>query len=171
MHTHKHKKGFSLVEMIVYVSLLALFLVLVVELIVVMSTSYRKLTLARTIAQAGVVSMERITREIRTATDVDLLQSTLDASPGRIRLYTTNESGFTQIISFALEDGRVNVYENDLFAGSLTSSKASTTALLFGLYDNGRSKAVSIDMTLEASKGEELRTESFRTTVELRNSF
>ncbi len=165
----KHK-GFSVVEMIIYVALLILFVILVVDTIILMSGSYRKLTLARTIATSAAVSMERMTREIRQSTDVDNAASSLDTSAGRLGLLTTDDSGAAETISFALENGRINVYENGVLSGPLTSASASTTVLRFHLYQSGASKAIQILMTLQAQNASETRTETFQTSVELRNS-
>lgn len=164
------KKGYSVLELIIYMALLALFMLLVVNTILVMSGSYRKLSLSRTIANSAATSMERITREIRQATDVDVAQSILNAENGKLRLLTTNDDGYAQTVSFALNDGAINVYENDLLVGPLTKSFASTTALIFRVYSNLRSKAVSVEMTIQAQKGTEIKTETFNTTIVLRNS-
>ncbi|HEY4498459.1 MAG TPA: type II secretion system protein [Candidatus Paceibacterota bacterium] len=166
----KNNRGFSLIEMLIYLTVLTLFSVLVVGLIVAMMTSYRKLVLARTIADSAIVSMERMSREIRTATDVDLSGSQFDVSPGYIRLNTTDDNGLLQTISFKLESGRINVYKNDVLVGPLTPYRATTTVLVFRRYVGSRSKAVGIEMAVEAEHGNDVRSELFQTTILLRNS-
>lgn len=166
----KKNTGFSLVEMIIYLAVLSMFSLLIVELIFMMTTSYRKLVLARTLANAGVVSMERISREIRTASDVDPANSLFDVNPGYLRLNTTDTNGLLHTVSFKLEDGRINIYKNETLIGPLTPSQASTTQLVFRLYTGSRSKAVGIEMIVEAESGDEVRSETFQTMIVLRNS-
>jgi Tfp pilus assembly protein FimT len=169
MHRVKNR-GFSLVEMLVYVFVLTLFSLLVVESLLGMSGSYRRLVAARAIANSGVVSMERMTREIRNATDVNVLLSTLDAPSGRLHLVTSNDDGYMQNVSFALEEGVINVYRNDILVGPLTVGRASTTQLVFRVYESGRSKAVGIEMALEAASGSYIRTTPVTAFILLRNS-
>jgi Tfp pilus assembly protein PilW len=166
----RRTSGFTLIETIVYVGLVVLFVLLLVEIMIMMSTTYRKLVLARTLAESGAVAMERMTREIRIADDIDLPGSVLDQAAGRLRLYSSTESGIAQIVSFALENGRVNVYENDVLTGPLTTSHASTTKLQFHLFTDSRSKAIGIEMTVLAQYATEVQSKTFRTTVVLRNS-
>lgn len=163
-------RGNSLVEMIIYIALLSLFVLLVVDVIVMMSWSYHRLVLARVISESSSLSFERITRELRTANNIDLAGSTLGASPGKITLQTSDTDGYAQTITFALENGVVNVYENGVLSGRLTQANATTTALTFSLYTGVTSKAVQVNMTIQAVSGIQIRTESFQTSIEMRNS-
>src|SRR3989344_4042339 len=167
----KSGAGFSVVEMVIYIGLVSLCLLLIIDLVVVMSSSYRKLTLARIVADSASFSMERITREIRVASDIDMAQSVFNTSPGRIRLQSADAGGYAQSVPFALEDGRINVYENDLLSGALTSNKASTTALVFTRFATATSTGLMVLMDVQASKGEDVRSAEFRTFVQMRNSY
>lgn len=167
----KRQKGFSAVEMVIYISLVSLCLLLVVNLVIAMSSSYRTLSLSRIVADSASFSMERITREIRLAYDIDVAQSVFDASPGRIRLQSTDTNGYAQTVMFALEDGRINVYEDDLLLGALTSNRASTTALVFTRFATTTSTGVMVEMNIQASKGGDSRSAEFRTFIQMRNSY
>ncbi len=167
---YSREKGFSVVESIIYLALTALFMVLIIDTLVSISGSYRKLTLARVLSHSASVSMERMTRELRTASDIDPVGSVFDSDFGRVVLHTTDANGVVGTVLFALEDGAVVLYENGVLTGRLTTLSASTTSLFLHFYDNGTSEALSIDMTLEATRGDETRVESFRTMVTLRNS-
>lgn len=165
-----NKRGFELVEMIVYVAVLTIFSLIIVQTIVAMSQSLREIRVARDISSSASLSMERITRELRTANDIDSAQSVLNDNPGKLMLLTTDISGTAQTVSFFLENGSVNLYENDILTGSLTSGRASTTKLIFRSLSNGKDKAVKVEMTIASMRGSYYRTENFYSTVILRNS-
>lgn len=164
------KKGFSIIETLIYISILAIFTVFVFELVILMSNSYKKVELSRTIANSAVISMERMTRDTRGAINLDQAGSVLGTNPGRLQLFTVDENGTNVTVAFRLESGRVNVYENDVLMGPLTSLQASTTELVFRLYTNSGAKAIGIEMTIEATRGPDTRSDSFKTTTLIRNS-
>src|SRR4051812_39663825 len=83
------KKGFSLIEMLIYIAILTIIFLMIVETIIGFSSSYRTLGAQRIIEHSAMESLERLTRDIRGATSVDVLNSTLGTSPGVLKLTTT----------------------------------------------------------------------------------
>ncbi len=166
----KTRKGFSIIETLIYISILAIFSVFVFELVILMSNSYKKVELSRIVANSAVISMERITRDIRGAVSMDQAGSVLGTNPGRLQLFTVDEDGANVTVAFKLESGRINVYENDVLMGPLTSLQASTTELIFRQYTNSGAQAIGIEMTVEATRGPDTRRDSFKTATLIRNS-
>ena len=60
-------KGFTLVEMIIYVAFLGILGVLAINATLVMTNAYVNLRVSRDLNQSGVATLERMTREIRNA--------------------------------------------------------------------------------------------------------
>jgi len=162
-------------EIVVYLGIVTILTVSVVNSIVGLVTIYERIKVVRQLRQSAVVSMDRMTREIRNASSVDVANSVLNANPGTLRLNTVTSAG-TQTVTFAListgpNAGVIRVSENGVDKGPLTSGKASTTNLVFQLITTPNSQAVKIEMTMTASSSKFLRTANFYDTIILRGSY
>jgi type II secretory pathway pseudopilin PulG len=164
--TKKHTKGFSLVEMVVYVSILAVVFVIVVNTLLIVSRSYSSIKISLDINNSATVSMERIISEIRKANSVNLVQSTFDSNPGRLVLNTVDNVGLPLIVDFYLEDDTLKLKEGGLFSGDLTDG-VDVTNLVFRRISNDTSEAVKIEM--ELSNGS--KNKVFYNTAVLRGSY
>jgi Tfp pilus assembly protein PilE len=162
--------GFAFVELIIYIALLTAFSVVIVESIIGFSDSYRRLRASKLVSDSAAISFERITREIRDAHDFDLAGSVLNSNVGRLKLVAADLGGDAYFTTFALENGVVEVYENDVYKGPLTSKSASTTSLVFKVLEGVRTKAVHIEMSITATSGPHVRSENFSDTVILRGT-
>jgi type II secretory pathway component PulJ len=164
------RRGFTLVEMVIYVGLLALMFVAVVNISLSMSRAYTSLKAAKSLNTSASVVLERITREVRQATSVNDGQSTFGSNPGRLMLNTT-ESGSATTIEFYLDGGIVKVNKGGVLEGQLSLPSATTTSLIFRKINASSSEAVRITMTVESGENERHRAESFYATVVLRGSY
>lgn len=162
----KYTKGFSLIEMIVYVSILSVIFVIVVNTLLIVSRSYSSIKISLDINNSATVSVERMIREIRKANSVNLAQSTLDSNPGRLVLNTTDDAGLPLIVDFYLEDDTLKLKEGGVFSGDLTDG-VDVTNLVFRSISNGTSEAIKIEM--ELSNGS--KNKIFYNTAVLRGSY
>src|SRR3989344_4982017 len=78
--------GFSLIELIIYASILALILIVMVHTMFGIGSSYVNLKVMRNAENSAAVAMERMTRDIRDAESINLGASTLNAHPGKLML-------------------------------------------------------------------------------------
>jgi prepilin-type N-terminal cleavage/methylation domain-containing protein len=171
MNRYFHKKtsnGFSLIEMLIYVSILAIVLLLVVQTALSFTGSFRNLQVLRAVDRSAYNSLERMTRDIRNADAVNLTQSYLGASPGILVLTQTSGSNSTTT-RFYVQNQVINVDVNGISIGPLMVARTAVTSLVFTQIA-GTSTAVKIDMTLTASSGPVIRTKSFHSTVILKGS-
>jgi len=166
MQTKLPKKGFSLVEMLIYVSILSVISVIVVNLLISMTSTYRTVVALRIAENAGINTMERITRDLRAAGSLDLGESNLGNNPGALGLVFTGGPVSTE--RFYMEGGILKLDINGAYFGPLTFSNVTVTNLVFRLMDSGVSQAVKIDMTLEGHVGATVKTKTFHSTVILR---
>lgn len=163
----KTKSGFSLVEMIIYVSLLVVIFLIVVNTILSFTGSYQSLRAMRVLDHSSVSAMERMTRDIRSATIVDTGNSTLGSNPGVLTLTTTLGSVSTTT-KFYLQSGVVKVDVNGVYSGPLTLADTSVTNLVFTKLTSSISSAVKIDLTISATVGTTTKTRKYHSTVILR---
>lgn len=162
----KKQKGFSLLEMLIYVAILAFLMVTVVATLITMTRSYSILKVSKNLNHAAIVSLERMTREIRGASSVVVGQSTLDASPGRLYLQVG-----TDTTEFYLDAGMLKVNVNGVYQGPLTTADVAINSLIFTLSTTTESEAIKIDLMMESGVNERHKREQFQSTVVLRGSY
>lgn len=165
---HKSKKqGFSLIEMVVYVSVLSVISVLLINMLISITSTYRTVVALRIAEHSGIDSMERMTRDIRGAISVDTANSILGTSPGVLTLVSTY-SGVSTTTKFYVDSGVLKVDVNGTYLGPLTLADTSVTNLVFNLLDNGVSQAVKIDITISGTVGVINKSKTYHTTVVLK---
>ena len=168
LHT---KRGFTLIEMIIYISVLTVILVLIVSFIISFGRAYNVLRTTIRINNSAIVSFERVIREIRQANDVDTAASTLGTHPGRLVLTTTDASSAPITLEFYINSSELMLRQDGVDVGSLTRSDVTVTNLVFRLSDNGTSKAVKIEMTLESIVASTTKIKNFYGSAVLRGSY
>ncbi len=155
--------GFSLVETIIYVAILAIISVVMINMLLSFTQTYKTIVALRAAEHSAVGSMERITREIRSASGVDTGNSTLGTSPGVLTL-----TSIATTTKFYASSGVLQMDVNGTFFGPLTLSNATVNNLVFRLLDNGVSQAVKIDLTITGTVGTVTKTKTYHSTIILR---
>lgn len=166
----KTKKGFSLIEMLIYVAILAIMVVLVITVTLSVSDSYGDFQVSRNVQTAAVISLERMVREIRMAESVVLGSSTFDAHPGILTLQKTGDTGIETVI-FSITGQSLTVQENSEPVGVLSRGEVSITNLVFRKVDGTSSNGVKIEMTIESTRGDSTKTETFNAFAVMRGSY
>ncbi len=164
----KKEKGFSLIEMIVYISILAFMLIIVTEVIYSINSSQRVMRAVRDIESSALISLDRIGREVRGATSINVASSTLGTNPGVLVLNSTDGSGAARVVRFYLSSGRVRMSENGVDAGALTESSATTTSLIFRRFATSTAEGIRIGVALESGTSTYYRTENFYSSLLIR---
>lgn len=167
MTNAKLKKGYTLVEMVVYVAILSIITVVIANTLVSFSRSYRDLLALRIVDHSGIDAMERITRDTRSATTVDLANSTLGTSPGVLTLIKTTNS-ISTTTKFYIQNGILKTDVNGTYSGPLTLSKASVTNLVFTKINSSVGSAVKVDMTIGATVGAVTKNKNYHSTIILK---
>ncbi len=164
------KQGYTLVEAIIYIAILAVLAVTFVNLLFTMTQSYTKFRLERDIVSSASLGLERMVRETRQAKSLDPA-SILGNNPGRLLLNTTDDVGVATTRDFYLFLGTLMVKEGSGQAASTTAKNVTVDNLVFRQINTANSSAVKIEMTLTAKRGATARTEKFYSTAVLRGSY
>ncbi|PIP86486.1 hypothetical protein COV42_00575 [Candidatus Campbellbacteria bacterium CG11_big_fil_rev_8_21_14_0_20_44_21] len=164
------RRGFTLIEMIIYTSILSAVFVLVVNTLLLISRSYRSIKLTNDINNSASLSLERLTREIRLAESVNAGSSILGAHPGSLVLNTTEE-GSPATLNFFLEDDALKLSKDGLLSGLLTRDNIEVSNLVFKLSSGENSEMVKIEMTLTGSEKGMIKSDNFYTSAVLRGSY
>ena len=171
MKLAKRNTGFTLIEMIVYVVILGIIAVLAVNSAFEMTKAYVNLRVSRDMNASATAVLERITREIRGAYDIDAAQSTFGANPGRLMLNTKDALGADTTVEFYIENGLIKVKEGGVAKGALMTSSTQASSFIVRSLSNANSKAIKIDLTVAATRGNVSKTRNFYNTIVLRGSY
>ncbi len=164
-------KGYSLIEIVVYLAIFSALSVLVINSFIVILGSFNTTRANRDLLQSGSKTMERLSREIRQAESVDLVHSTLGSSPGVLQLNSRDSAGTPMTVRFAIASGNLNLYENGTLVDNLVMENISPTSLIFRRIATTNSEAVKIELTVQDTSSTSTKTENFYNTVILRGTY
>lgn len=166
-----HKKGFSLVELIIYIALLATFSVAMVNTLLILTKSWTTVKISKNIAISATSALERVSREVRNAYNINTSQSTFGGTSGELTLNTQDLSGVDSSVNFSLDSGVLKVQRDSGTADNLTLASTPVTALSFYRIVSGESEAVRIQLTLQMTYRGQTSTQTFYTTTSLRGGY
>ena len=157
--------------MLIYLAILAVVALTLTSLLLTSSRSFTRSKIDRNLMTSGMIVLERLTREIQLATNIDLTGSTLGVSPGSLKLNTTDAGGAATTVLLALSGGALTIEEGALAATILTPSTVTVSSLIFRRVATANSQAVKVELTLTDSRVTPPRVDNFYTTAVLRGSY
>lgn len=169
-HFTQKSRGFTLVEMVIYAGFVAVLGVVAIQAILTMMNSFYMARLSRNINESAVTSLERMSREVRNAFNVNTTLSTFGAHPGVLYLNTKDVSGNTTTVEFYVSSGVLRVREGGVDKGPLFAKGVTVTNLIFRNITTTNSKAIKIEMSLADSRGLLSQTFTLYDTIQLRGS-
>jgi hypothetical protein len=164
-------KGISLVEMLIYVALLALLVVVLTSTTVVLLRSYKQMTTNQIIDSSALLTLDRITSTIRSSNSIDFSNTTFDSSSGVLSLNARSPADTAYIAKFYVNDGVVKMDVDGVYEGQLTSSSTEIVSLMFRYIDTPVSDAIRTEITLTTDVNGFTKSENFYTTTILKNSY
>lgn len=167
----KNGAGFTLIEMLVYVGMLALMVVVIVNAVLAVGSVRGRLGASRELNRSAVTALERVVRDVQSATSTDDGVSVFGSHPGQLTVRGFDGDGNPATIRFALSGDTLEVYENGVALGELTGSDTRVTTLIFRKIATGRSTGVRVEMTLSAGTGPSERTETLYAAAVLQGSY
>lgn len=142
------QKGFTLIETIVYVTLVSILVLVFVNFALDVVGTAQKSRVRQEVQQNARFAMERITQEIRAASSLNTGSSTFNSHPGVLSLAT--DDVLTDPIVFDVSGGVLRISEAGGGAQDLTSSKMTVTSLVFtNLSVSGRTTNIKTELTIE----------------------
>ena len=99
-----NSRGVSLIEAVLYITLLILIMSVIVQVLVSMGGVYKNIKLTRELESSGAIVMENMLREIRNASSVVVGSSVLGTNPGILKVSGIDEA--------------LNIYPFDHICGS-----------------------------------------------------
>ncbi len=166
-------RGFTLVELLVYIALCAFLLIGIVNSMLILTDAYRTVSNARKIERSAITLMDRIIREARRSTGINA--GAFDVPNGSVTLEAGSST--SPYITFALQNNRAVVTE-DGDTSPLTDSDVIVESLVFSRYPlynvqfATSSVLLKVDFTLTSgSTSHALTSRSFYGSAILRGSY
>ena len=164
-------RGFTLTETVVYAGLLSFLLLVIVQATMAVANAYDRSSTYLDINATAMTAFSRFSRDIRRATGVDAVASTLDASPGRLVLEMKRDDGSNDIVTLYLSDDKVRAEDNGVMIGDLTPENMDVSNLTFRLFTAASTTAVRIEMTVAPDNMPDVSAVNFYGTYVLRGSY
>ena len=160
----KKNRGFTLVEMTIYVGLMATLTLAITQSLIVVLKSNRGSFAEVNLRNSGYGAMEGMLREIHSSDGI-----TSPSATGSILQMTQG----TTTVKFATSSSvsPLYFYEGPATTGPLTSKNISVKSLTFSKISTGKSLAVRIQMKLETTVNNVTKSEWFYGTGILRGSY
>ncbi len=165
------QKGYSLVEMLIYLAIFTIMSIAVINSFIVIMSSFTTTRTNRDLLESGSTAMERMSREIRQAISVDVANSTLGTNSGLLQLNSTNNSGNVTVVKFNVLNGNLNLSQDGVLFDNLLGQNISTTNLIFRRIATTKGEAIKIELTLQDTKSKNLKTANFYNTIILRGGY
>lgn len=170
-HLQKNtKKGLTILEIVIYFSMLSVLTVVVISSLMTLFKSYNAIKLNQNIETSAIQIMDKMTRDIRDADSLALAQSSFATPQGSVALNITNNS-VTDVYRYYATSSTVKLSKNGTFIGDLTQAGVIVNSFTL-YYINGTStQAIKIELNLQANPkyGASTISRNFYTTVQLRN--
>jgi len=171
---HKKSKsltGFTLVEVVIYIFFVGVFSVLALNGVFQATKVFSDFRITRNLNNTAEVVLDRVTREVRQAYDVDSVESSFDSHPGRLTLKTVNTLDVDTTIEFYVDGENIKIKEGGIEQGLLGASNVTVDLLVFDFIANANTEAVKTRLQLTAQKGSLQKTKTFYATTILRGSY
>ncbi len=159
-------KGFSLVEVMVYLAVTLALAGALITTFLSLSTTLERNATERTLTRGAQVSLERISRTLRSADSINLGLSTFGTSFGTLAL---TESGTTTRLY--VSGNRLVLEINGTVLGPLTSDALTVEDVIFHRYVGSTTDMVRVALTLSAVGRSSSSTQTFYTSAILRGSY
>ncbi|MDP1625418.1 MAG: hypothetical protein Q8L64_06725 [bacterium] len=164
-------RGFTLAETLVYAGLVAFLLVVIVQATIAVARSHDRSSTYLDVNATAMTAFSRFSRDIRRATGVDFVASTIGASPGRLVLEMKRDDGTNDIVDLYLSGSKIHVENNGVLIGDLTPSNMDVSNLTFRIFTAASTTAVRIEMTVAPDNMPDVHAVNFYGTYVLRGSY
>lgn len=160
-----------MVEMLVYIAILAALFLTVVDMMLTIGTSYSTLKATKLLNTSASSAMERISREAKNALSIDDANSIFGAALGELSLVRPLSDGATTTVKLFLENEVLELSEDGVLEGPLTGEATKVKKFWLTKMILDQSVGIKIELTLESQYKGKIASSTFYTTEILRGSY
>ena len=167
----KKNKGFSMAEILVYITIMTVVMLVIINIVMVVSKSLKQSSEYDSIKNSAISGLEKITKEVKVATSIDLDHSVFNSSNGVLILNSKDGNSVSRVTKFYLDSTLVKVDIDGTYLNTITYSDTKVLSLVFVPISTENSQAVKIEMVVVGGDENSQISEKFYSTVVLRNSY
>lgn len=160
----RNNHGYALVELLFYMSVLAILILVVINAMIVMSRAFRETTIQAELMQGGAM-MERLSREVRASKSITSISNT------DLVLSTTDQAGVAKSEEFVLSGSNINFLENAVSTGNLNPASLAVSGLSFTKIITAKGTAVKVSFNVQSVHDNTNKVVGFYNTVVLRGDY
>jgi type II secretory pathway pseudopilin PulG len=165
------KKGFTLIELLIYSSAMVLLIGAIAFLIMNLYSLYKDLTVAPRVDRVGITIVDRVLKDIRTGSSINLSQSSLGVATGNLNI-NSKVSGIDTIKKFSFhQDARITYQEDDGTINFLSPQDLYISRLRFDHLNTDISEGIRVDLEITYNTRDGLKTKNFIGFAILRQSY
>ncbi len=164
------QKGFTLLELLLYMSGLLVLGTVIIMLIVQFYSLYKEMVASPRADRTGLLIVDRITKEIRSADEIDMLQSEFNTTDGVLKIRTL-EDETTVEKTFSIEEGVAKYQVDEEGVEDLSSDDFFVSNFNFDHIQTPVSDAVRFTMELQYQSQNATQTRSYTGFAILRESY
>jgi len=168
--------GFSLIEMIVYIAIMTIIVTTFIQSFVVILKSNKNAFADMNIRNSGYGAMQTMIGEIRKGSTLDIADSNF--ASGTALINEVDASSTLTVVKFSVDSTSkvLNFYSGATstalsLIGPLTSNDTQVSQLIFTPINTGSTTALRIQLNMQTTIDNRLRSEWFYSTVVLRRSY
>ncbi len=159
-------RGFSLIEVLVYISILTLVLSIIIGSLITMAQIQERVIAGKAVDRSAVVALDRLLREVRLSDSIDIANSVFDVSASVLSVEREDVSGLLKF--YVLND--VFYLEKEGETYQLINKKVVVEDFFVNRVSSGESEAVRINLVLSYPYSDGSVEQSFYVTAILRGS-
>jgi type II secretory pathway pseudopilin PulG len=168
---HKNKKGFSIMEIIVYFAILGIISVLVTDNIISLFKNYNIVRANQEIEYNAISILDKLTKDIKEAENVILGQSSFSVPLGMVTLkIASSTNGFiTDTRKFYLNENRLKYDKNGVYFGDLSTKKVQVSNFKIYYITGTTTEAIKVELGIESKPNlnSSIISKNFYTTIQL----
>jgi len=151
----KNFRGFSLVEMLIYVAATAILLLVLSVIFVRVYGLYKEITLVPRTDRSALLVVDRIVKDIRSGQNINQEESSFRVDSGILDISAV-ESATIVKKHYALDDGRITYQEDNGAVNYLTPSDIEVTKFKLTYLTTDISEGVRVEIDVVVPKKEEV---------------
>lgn len=166
-------RGYTLVELLIVVFISSLLMLAVSQATNSLYVTYRNIESLRQIESGAVSVLDRLTREIKNSTSIDLSKSVLDSDDGKLSLNVASSTGSYNTEIYA-SSSRLYISRNGVLLGPLSPDGVKVTLINYGLINSNvyTATGVRIELVLESPDTSPAHwTKTFYATAIMRGTY
>ncbi len=169
----KNNKGFTVVEIIAYFSILAIVSTLVITSIINLFKNYNIVKINQEIEYNAISILDKLTRDVRDANKINIQNSSFSVAQGSVSLdiSSSTNSLITNNVKFYLENNKIKYMQDSVYFGNLSTNSVTVSSFKIFYINASSSEAIKVELDLSANANPGINPiyKKFYTTIQLRD--